>query len=194
MFLADYMWVVSMPGTVDVAVVCASERFLIVSDTHSSFPCMRNAAEIFVVGALDVSVTLAYTELSIHLVPAPSTTPTGSASAVVYMSSMQMTSVMLTCIHCTPLGERLHVHSLAIAYGFHHHVPDGGMCHGVVVVSHKGTVGLPPVGSTPSLVHSVVHCRGTHYCAASEPRLSPRALYAATDDGGHSSQLRTPRV
>ena len=40
-----------------------------------------------------------------HLVPAPSTTPAGSASGVVCTSSMPMMSVMLTCFHRTPWGS-----------------------------------------------------------------------------------------
>ena len=54
---------------------------------------MRKAAGTSVAGALDVNVPSAYTELSIHLVPAPSTTPAGSAFAVVYTSLMRMTSL-----------------------------------------------------------------------------------------------------
>ena len=34
MFLADWMWALSMTGTVRTAAACAPERFLIVSDTH----------------------------------------------------------------------------------------------------------------------------------------------------------------
>ena len=91
--LANWMWALSMPSTTRIAAVCSSERFLNVSDTHRSLSCIRNVAGTYVAGAPNVSVTSAYTELSIHLVRALSTTPAGSASAVVHTSSMRMTFV-----------------------------------------------------------------------------------------------------
>ena len=66
---------------------------------------MRDAAGTSVVGAPDVSITSAYTEQSICLVHAPSTTVAGAASGVVYTSSMRMMSVTVTCFHRTPWGS-----------------------------------------------------------------------------------------
>ena len=58
-----------------------------------------------VAGAHDVTITSAYTELPIHVVSAPCTTPAESASTVVYTSSMRMTAVTLTCFDRTPWGR-----------------------------------------------------------------------------------------